>query len=185
MTGGPSRGDSVDAAELDTDLELVGIVAVAENGVIGSDGDIPWHEPADLAHFKETTMDHPVIVGRTTYESILEGLGEPLPGRTMVVLTTRSLEPTEGVVTAAGVAPAIVAARRVARCDHGGADRAYVAGGASVYEQFLPFLDRLVVTEVPGRPEGDTRFPDWDRSLWRTVTSHESEGLTFLEFDRR
>ena len=164
-------------------LELVGIVAVAENGVIGRDGSIPWHEPADLAHFKETTMDHPVIVGRRTYEDILEGLGEPLPGRTMVVLTSRELETPAGVVGADSLATAVLRARRAARDRHG-TGTAFVAGGGSVYEQFLPFLDRLVVTEIPERPSGDATFPSWDRSRWRERDREERNGLTFLEYVR-
>lgn len=166
-------------------ISLVGIVAMAENGVIGNDGDIPWHEPADLAHFKETTMDHPVIVGRRTYESILEGLGTPLPGRTMVVLTTGQIDSQPGVVTASSVAGAVTVARTAASEHHGGVDRAFVAGGGTVYEQFLPFLDRLVVTIVPGDPAGDTTFPAWDRSQWQEVDRREADGLTFLEYRRR
>ncbi|ELY38449.1 dihydrofolate reductase [Natronorubrum tibetense] len=170
---------------LETDRELVGIVAVAENGVIGKDGDMPWHIPADLQHFKKTTMDHPVIMGRVTYEGILEVLGEPLPGRTTIVLTSRDLETPENAVVAGSLEEALEKADAAARERHDDADRLFVAGGATVYEQFLPALDRLVVTEIHDDPDGDTRFPDWDRDAFETVSRDERDGFGFLEYARR
>ncbi|WP_440769094.1 dihydrofolate reductase [Natronorubrum sp. DTA28] len=170
---------------LETGRELVGIVAVAENGVIGKDGDMPWHIPADLQHFKETTMDHPIIMGRVTYEGILETLGEPLPGRTTIVLTSRDLETPENAVVARGLEEALEKADAAAREHHDDADRLFVAGGATVYEQFLPALDRLVVTEVHDDPDGDTRFPDWDRDAFEPVSRDERDGFAFLEYVRR
>ena len=170
--------------DLETDLELVLIVAVAENGVIGRDGEMPWHIPEDLKHFKRKTTGHPVIMGRVTYESILEGLGEPLPERTSVVLTSRDLETPENVVLARGLEDALEKAERVAEARHGGVDRVFVAGGGTVYEQFLPVADRLVVTEVEMEPNGDTRFPDWDDEEWREASRDEREGFAFLEYVR-
>ena len=168
----------------ETDLELVGIVAVAENGVIGRDGEMPWHLPADLARFKWLTTDHPVIMGRVTYESILAGLGEPLPERTSIVLTSRRFETPENVVLVDGVETAIEAAEEAASARHDDASRAFVAGGASVYEQFMPVLDRLHLTEIEGRPEGDTRF-SFDRSAWTVVSREPGDGYTFIEYVRR
>ena len=174
-----------DASPIEIDRELVGIVAVADNGVIGKDGDMPWHIPEDLQHFKETTMDHPVIMGRVTYEGILETLGEPLPGRTTVVLTSRDLETPENAVVANGLEDALESAETAARERHDDAERIFVAGGATVYEQFLPGLDRLIVTEVHEDPDGDTYFPDWDRSAFEEVAREDREGFTFLEYVRR
>ncbi len=176
--------ESIDA-DAETDRELVAIVAVAANGVIGRDGEMPWHLPEDLKHFKQVTTGHPVIVGRVTYESILEGLGEPLPGRTTVVLTSRDLETPENVVTASDLEEALEAADRAAEKRHDGADRIFVAGGATVYEQFLPAVDRLIVTEVHDSPEGDAYFPTWDREAWREVTRDEHDGFAFVEYVRR
>ncbi|MCU4925119.1 dihydrofolate reductase [Halobacteria archaeon AArc-dxtr1] len=183
MTERGADGSVVSA--LETDRELVAIVAVADNGVIGRDGEMPWHIPADLRHFKETTTGHPVIMGRVTYEGILEALGEPLPGRTTVVLTSRERETPEGVVVAEGLEEALEAAEEAARERHDGADRIFVAGGATVYEQFLPAVDRLIVTEVHDEPEGDTDFPAWDREAFLEVEREERDGFAFVEYVRR
>ncbi|MFP8956312.1 dihydrofolate reductase [Natrialbaceae archaeon A-CW3] len=178
-------GTASSSADLETDLELVGIVAVAENGIIGRDGEMPWHVPEDLAHFKRQTTGHPVIMGRVTYEGILEVLGEPLPDRTSIVLTSRDLETPENAVVAPSLEAALEGAERAADERHGGTGRAFVAGGATVYEQFLPALDRLVVTEIHDQPDGDTSFPAWDRSDWDEVDREEHDGFAFLEYVRR
>ncbi|AFZ74483.1 dihydrofolate reductase [Natronobacterium gregoryi] len=171
------------AASLETDLELVGIAAVADNGVIGVDGEMPWHLPEDLQHFKETTMDHPVIMGRVTYEGILEALGEPLPGRTTIVLTSQDLETPENAVVANDLEDALEKAKTAARERHD-ADRVFVAGGATVYEQFLLALDRLIVTEIHDDPDGDARFPEWDRDAFREATRDDRDGFAFVEYER-
>ena len=167
MAGDAPASDGADSAPVD----LVLVAAVAENCVIGDDGGMPWHYPADLAHFKRLTTGHPVIVGRATYESIADRLGGPLPDRTSVVLTTRDLDLPDGAVVANDLDEAVALAAADA------ADRdvseAYVIGGATVYEQFLDHADRMVLTEVPGRPDGDTRFPDWDAAEW-TETEREA-----------
>ncbi|MGQ3414140.1 dihydrofolate reductase [Natrinema sp. LN54] len=167
-----------------TDRELVAIAAVADNGVIGADGDMPWHVPADLQHFKETTTDHPVIMGRVTYEGILETLGEPLPGRTTIVLTSLDLETPDNAVVAHDLEDAVDAAETAARERHGDVGRLFVAGGATVYEQFLPAVDRLVLTEIHDAPDGDTYFPDWDRAAWTETARDERDGFAFAEFVR-
>ncbi|ELY75521.1 dihydrofolate reductase [Natrinema gari] len=180
-----TRDETPDATlAFETDRELVGIAAVADNGVIGRDGDMPWHIPADLQHFKETTMDHPVIMGRVTYEGILETLGEPLPGRTTVVLTSRELETPDNAVVANGLEEAVDRADTAARERHGDADRLFIAGGATVYEAFLPALDRLIVTEVHDEPDGDTFFPDWERGSWTEASRDDRDGFAFVEYVR-
>ncbi|WP_144797163.1 dihydrofolate reductase [Halorubrum depositum] len=165
MAGDASR--STEDGLPGADVDLVVVAAVAENGVIGDEGGMPWHYPADLAHFKRLTTGHPVIVGRKTYESIADRIGGPLPDRTSVVLTTRDLDLPEGAVVANDVTGAVVLA--AADAADRGVDEAYVIGGAAVYEQFLDRADRMVLTEVPGRPDGDTRFPDWDDDAWHEV----------------
>jgi len=141
-------------------MELAIIVAVAENGVIGTDSEMPWHYPADLQHFKRETTGYPVILGRTTFEAIADRLGGPLPDRTNVVLTKSDPDLPEGVVVAEDIEEAVAAARET------GAETAYVVGGASVYEQFLPRADRLLLTRVPERYDGDTYWPGRDADRW-------------------
>lgn len=155
------------------------VAAVAENGVIGADGGMPWHYPEDLRHFKETTTGHPVIMGRRTYESIAERIDGPLPDRTNVVLSSRDLDLPDGAVRAADLDEALVLAEET------GSDVAYVVGGATVYEQFLDRADQLVLTEIHETPDGDTYFPDWDRDSWTEVDRDDRETLSFVIYERR
>lgn len=171
-------------ADPDVDVDVVLVAAVAENGVVGRDGEMPWHYPADLAQFRETTMNHPVVLGRRTYEAIVARLGEPLPGRTSVVLTRSGLdEVPESVVVAGSVEAALRAAERVA--DERGVETAYVVGGAAVYEQFLRLADRLRITEVPESPEGDAYFPEFDSREWVEVEREPAGELSVVTYGRR
>lgn len=165
--------------------KVVIVAAVAENGIIGRDGGMPWHHPEDLAHFAETTMGHPVVMGRVTYESIVEDLGGPLPGRTNVVLTTRDLDLPEGAVAVDSIAAAIETAGDVLAASGREGSAVYVAGGAAVYEQFLPRADRLVLTEIHDSPEGDTYFPVVDWTRWTEVDREDREALSFVTYERR
>lgn len=160
-------------------MELVILAAVAENDVIGRDGGMPWSIPADLRRFKERTMGHPVIMGRRTYESIVDRLGSPLPGRTNIVLS-RGTPAVEGsVVLVRSVDEAIDAARAA------DGDVAFVIGGATVYDQFLPRADRLELTEIHEPYPGDTTFPAWDRDRWLEVAREERDGFDFVTYVRR
>ena len=162
-------------------MRLTLIAAVAENGVIGAEGGMPWHYPADLQRFKETTMGHPVIVGRRTYESIASRLGGPLPGRTNVVLSRQSdLGLPEGAVHAPDVEAALSAAETALE-EH--QETVYVAGGAAVYEQLLPEADELQVTEIPERPDGDARFPEFGEE-WTEVDRETTGKLAFVTYRR-
>ncbi|WP_255150017.1 dihydrofolate reductase [Halorarius halobius] len=154
------------------------VAAVAENGVIGADGGMPWHYPADLKHFKETTTGHAVVMGRTTYESIVERLGEPLPDRLNVVLSSRDLDLPEGAVHAGSVEEALALA-----ADYD--EEVFVVGGATVYEQLLDRADRLVLTEIHESHDGDTYFPDWDRDAWRELEREDRDELSFVTYERR
>jgi len=157
------------------------VAAVAENGVIGADGEMPWHYPADLAHFKETTMGHPVVMGRRTYESIERQLGGPLPGRTNVVLSRQeSLSLPEGAVHARDTDEALEAAEEALDDDR---EWVYVVGGATVYEAFIDDAEELVVTEVPESPDGDTRFPEFGEE-WREVDRETDGELAFVTYRR-
>jgi dihydrofolate reductase len=167
---------------LDIDVELVLIAAVAENGVIGRDGEMPWHFGEDLKHFKRTTTGHPVIVGRKTYETVVDALGEPFPGRTTVVLSSQSLDLPSGAVLANSVSEAIEAAAADAR--DRGVEEAYVAGGGRVYEQFLPDATRMILTEIRGTYPGDTSFPTWDDDEWTEASRDRREAFDFVTYER-
>lgn len=144
------------------------IVAVAENGVIGRDGDLPWRIPADLGFFKQTTMGKPIIMGRKTWESI----GRPLPGRTNIVLTRDRDFRAKDATVVTDLEAALAAA--------GDASEAMIIGGAQVYAMALPRASRIYLTEVHATPEGDTRLPEFSRDDWREVAreDHEAEGET-------
>jgi len=140
-------------------VDLVIIAAVADNGVIGASGGLPWYYPEDLRYFKQVTTGHPVIMGRRTYESIVDRIDGPLPDRTNVVLTRGEFRPAHDDVVVAGSLEGAVNAA----ADEG-ARTAYVIGGASVYQQALDegFVDRLVITHIPETYEGDTYWPGPD-----------------------
>jgi dihydrofolate reductase len=137
------------------------IVARAANGVIGRDNGMPWHLPADLAHFKRTTMGRPVVMGRRTWESI----GRPLPGRRNVVVTRIVNYSAPG----AGVVGSLEEAWRVLA----DADEVFVIGGGQIYAEALPGADRVYVTEIGAAIEGDTRFPDLDPADWKETALGE------------
>ncbi|MFB6103794.1 MAG: dihydrofolate reductase [Halobacteriaceae archaeon] len=160
-------------------MEVVLIAAVAANGVIGRDGEIPWHHSADLQRFKRLTTGHPVIMGRVTYEGIREDLGGPLPDRTNIVLTRGDLDVASGVVVVHDVEAALTAAAET------GSDTVFVAGGESVYRAFLPRADRLELTELDDAHEGDTYFPEWDHSEWVEQSRESHEAFDFVTYVRR
>jgi len=132
------------------------IVAMSSNGVIGRGGDLPWHLPADLRHFKKTTMGHHLIIGRATWDE----LGIPLPGRTMVVVTRNRGFSAEGVLVAHSVEEAL----SLVRDD----EEPFIGGGAEIYRQALEaeIPDRLYITRVHADVEGDTFFPSIDLDRW-------------------
>jgi dihydrofolate reductase len=161
------------------------IFAVAQNGVIGRDNDLPWRLPEDLRHFKAVTMGKPIIMGRKTYDSI----GRPLPGRSNIVVTRNPLFQAEGVSVVTSLNDALELAGRVAATT--GADEAVVMGGAQIYRAALPLADRLYITEVHADVEGDTLLPEVDWALWREISrerhisnSTNPYDYSFVCFDR-
>jgi dihydrofolate reductase len=144
-------------------ISIVLIVAVAENGVIGSAGAMPWRLRSDLKRFKALTLNKPVVMGRKTFASI----GKPLPGRTNIVLTRDSEFAAAGVA----VANSLTAARAVALGDalRRFATEIAVIGGADVYRQWIDTADRIELTEVHASPDGDTSFGPLDAGEWEEV----------------
>ncbi|HET9861703.1 MAG TPA: dihydrofolate reductase [Nocardioidaceae bacterium] len=149
------------------------VAAVADNGVIGLDGDIPWSLPEDLKHFRATTKGNSVVMGRRTYESI----GHPLPFRSNIVVTRQTDWAADGVLVAHSVADAIAMA-----ADFEG--DVMVIGGAQVYEAAMPHADVQVLTEVHLSPEGDTYYPDFDRAEWTETKREPRDGFEFVWLER-
>ncbi len=148
---------------------VVLVAAVADNGVIGVDGRLPWHLPDDLAHFKRVTTGNVVIMGRRTFESI----GRPLPRRTNIVVTRQPDWSAEGVVTAASLPEALEVAE-----EYDG--DAMVIGGGEIYALAMPLADRQVLTEVHVSPEGDAHYPAFDRADWTETAREERDGYAFV-----
>ena len=155
------------------------IAAMAKNRVIGKNNQMPWHLPADLAHFKKLTLGKPVIMGRKTYESI----GRPLPGRKNIVVTRSSDFEADGISTVSNLESAISEA--------GNVEEVIIMGGGNIYQQMLSKAQRLYLTFIDFEIEGDTQFPDFETLNWRE-TSREtrdadeknSYAMTFVTLDR-
>ncbi|MGN7380980.1 dihydrofolate reductase [Paenibacillus sp. SAFN-117] len=133
------------------------IAAMDRNRVIGLNNDIPWKLPRDQAFFKQTTMGHPVIMGRKNYES----LGRPLSGRRNIVLTRKAEYTAEGCEMAHSPEQAL----RLAESEAG--QEVFIIGGEEIYRMFLPIADRLILTMIDHEFEGDTYFPEVDGEAWK------------------
>ncbi len=140
-------------------MEIVLVVAMSENRVIGRDGGLPWKISEDLKHFKAVTMGHPIIMGRKTWDSI----GRPLPGRENIVVTRNPDFEAEDVIRAATVEEAI------AHCRDAGADKAMIIGGGQIYAEVIALADTIELTEVHAVVDGDTVFPEIPNAEWREV----------------
>lgn len=150
---------------------LVLLAAVADNGVIGRGNALPWRLSSDLKRFKAMTMGKPVVMGRKTYLSI----GRPLPGRTNIVVSRDPAFAVADVLVASVLEAALAAARGDAL--RRGVGEIVVIGGTDIFTQTMPLADRLEITHVHARPEGDTFFPAIDSKLWReTVRSEHPAG---------
>lgn len=156
------------------------VAAVAENGVIGRGGVMPWHLPADLAHFKQVTLGKPIVMGRRTFEAI----GWALPGRRNIVITRRREFAEPGVERAGSLEEAL----RLA----GDAPEVMVIGGAEVYRAALPLARRIYLTRVRADIEGDARFPELDEREWevgaceeRAADAKNDYAMTFLVLERK
>jgi dihydrofolate reductase len=142
-------------------MKLSLIVAKARNGVIGRDNTLPWRLPDDLAHFRRTTMGHPIVMGRKTWESI----GRPLPGRRSIVVTRNADWQADGAERAGSLDAAL------ALC--GDAAEVFVIGGAQLFETALPLADAIVATEIAADVDGDASFPALDPREWSEIARRE------------
>jgi len=152
------------------------IVAISKNNCIGKDNKIPWHIPEDFKYFKEKTMGHTVLMGQTTFQSILDYIGKPLPGRKSVVLTRdKNLIPPKDVRVFHSIDEAIEKLKN---------EEVFVCGGASIYKQMIDKVDTLYITHVDMEVDGDTFFPEIDMNVWKEVERDDREGFSFVKYTR-
>lgn len=132
------------------------MVAVGENNVIGKNNDIPWRLPNDWAYLRRITMGHSIILGRKNYESI----GKPLDGRKNIILTKNKNYKAEGCHIAYSIKDAL------SKCE---GEEVFILGGEEIYQQFLPYTQKLYITKIHATFEGDRYFPEIDISLWKEI----------------
>ena len=180
MAGDQGQGRGV------SHLPLVLVAAVARNGVIGSDQQLPWRLSTDMKRYKALTWGRPMVMGRKTFESI----GRALPGRETIVVTRDPGFAAEGVVIAHDLDAALDRAADRARVM--GASEIIVAGGGEIYAQTIARAERLFITEVALDAEGETRFPPIDPGQWREVGREKGERgprdeaeFAFVEYERK
>ncbi|WP_448553463.1 type 3 dihydrofolate reductase [Thalassotalea montiporae] len=157
------------------------IVAHADNRVIGKDNDMPWHLPADLAYFKQTTLGKPVVMGRKTFESI----GRPLPGRQNIVITRNTAYVADGVEVVDSIEAALALTQDV--------EEVMVIGGGAIYQHCLPAANKLYITHIEASIEGDTQFPEYDiEKDWlltsntvRAADEKNAYALNFCVYERK
>lgn len=169
-----------------SDIEIAVIAAVADNGVIGHLGRMPWRLKGDLKHFRRVTMGKPVIMGRKTFESI----GKPLDGRPNIVVSRNLALEHDNVQVAYNLVEAVRLAEIEAH--KAGVHEICVIGGGEIYAEMIQRAHRLYVTHVHGEPEGDTHFPGIDDAIWRETGREEmdredgdSYDATFVAYERR
>jgi len=157
-------------------MELVSVAALADDRVIGRDGELPWPSiPADKRQYRERIAGAPVLLGRLTFDS----MRDDLPGSTQIVLSrSQSSFDVPSARRAADVDDAIAIAKEV------GAERAYVIGGSGIYELFQPLVDRMVLSRVPGDYEGDSYYPEWDEEEWTLAETEAYDRFTLEEWVR-
>lgn len=170
-----------------TSPRIVLVAAVADNGVIGRDGGLPWRMPSDLKRFRAITMNRPMVMGRRTFESI----GRPLDGRSTIVVTRRGdYEAPAGVIVAASLDEALVKAAADAAAR--GVDAIAVIGGADIFAMAMRSAEELAITHIHAHPKGDVLFPSISEKDWQAVlreplpqSSEDDYPATFVRYTRR
>ncbi|MBX4204604.1 MAG: dihydrofolate reductase [Candidatus Doudnabacteria bacterium] len=153
------------------------VIGVAENRVIGSHNAIPWYIKEDLKHFKDITTGHTVLMGKNTFDSIINRIGKPLPNRKNVVVSRDpKFSPPEGVYVYHSLEDALQACK-----DDG---EIMVAGGGQIYSQLMDKADKLYLTEVHKVIDGDVLFPEFDKSQWKEISREDHEEYSFVTYER-
>lgn len=155
--------------------EFIIIVAIARNGVIGRNGRLPWHLPSDLKHFKKTTMDYTIVMGRKTFESI----GKPLPGRDNIVLTRDTSLSLPGCIVVHSIEDALENCKDK--------EKVFIIGGADIFNISLPFTDTIIVTALEREVDGDVYFDQIDPAVFKqTESAHYNieEPYSIIRYER-
>lgn len=166
------------------DIKLCLIVAMAHDRAIGKDNALLWHLPQDLKHFKNVTMGKPVIMGHKTWDSIVAQIGKGLPGRDNIVIS-RSGFAADGAYIRDTPKQGIRLAKQLAA--EKGLDEVFIIGGATIYEQTLPDVDRIYLTMVEGEYEADAYFPKVNLKKWKKISAERHHGdpaFSFLVLER-
>ena len=151
------------------------IVALAKNNVIGKNNSLPWYYPEDLKYFKETTLNHTVLMGRKTFDSIINRINKPLPNRKNLVVTSLKELPWNDVQVVNDL-------NEFLRIDH--QEEIFVIGGKQIYEQTLSYADRLYITFINKDHDGDIYFPEIDYSKYKLISKKDLNELSFCIFER-
>ncbi|MBI5456328.1 dihydrofolate reductase [Candidatus Kaiserbacteria bacterium] len=159
---------------------VVAVVAIGKNRELGEGDRLLWHIPDDLKRFKRLTLGHPIVMGRKTFESIVKILGKPLPERTNIVVTRDSNWKYEGILAASSIEDAIELAKQ-----QPGSEEIHIGGGAQIYEQALPFIDKLYLTLIDDTKDADAFFPPYEHLFTKKTfeEARESNGLKYRWVD--
>jgi dihydrofolate reductase len=154
---------------------------MSENRVIGKDNQLPWHLPADLKFFKATTLHHPILMGRKTFESI----GRPLPQRTSIIITRQPGYEAEGALVVSSIAGAIQAAQELN-------PDLFIIGGAQILQEALPLIDTMYLTRIRATVAGDVFYPEFNEQEWRETWREDHQAdeknqydYSFIKLERR
>ena len=153
------------------------IVGMNEEMVIGNKNDLPWYISEDLKNFKRITNGNVVIMGRNTFDSIFARIGKPLPNRTNIVVS-RSMQPQTDIIVCRSIQEAIERAKKEDK-------EAFVIGGAQLYKEALPFVDKMYISYIKKAYKGDTFFPEWNKEDWKEEERQEFDDFDFVILKRK
>ena len=158
-------------------MKISFVAAVAKNGVIGSHNALPWYIPEDLKHFKQVTDGKTVLMGRNTFDSIMNRLKKPLPNRINVVIThDPNFKPPSEVLVFHDLDSALDFLQD--------RNEVIVAGGGQIFSQLMPKADKLILTEVHKEVDGDVLFPKVEKDQWKEIARDDHEEFSFVEYER-
>jgi len=161
--------------------EIIIIAAMAENRVIGKDNAMPWSIKGNLAHFKETTMGWPCIMGRKTWESLPK---KPLPGRLNIIISN-TLQISSSLADLAEPLNLITFSSLTSAIKHCASyEKIFICGGESIYSQAMPFATKIDLTLIPGDYDGDTFFPEIDETCWTKTKTNQYEKFSIITYQR-